>query len=168
MFKQLTYIRGIAAPDSIQATGCRARDGFLRVPIQAPGPAGGRVSDGFLRVLGAAEPLVGAQVLEVLPRRVGGGRGRGGLLPEADGVLGVEHSIDHRTVCETEVVARLPALDQYVWRGGQAERPLGGVGVTFSASHHFRVGPKYLREDRRGLNLEEGLFPVATIRTRMV
>ena len=115
------------------------------------------MSDGFLRVLGAAEPLVGAQVLEVLPRRVGRGRGRDGLLPEAHGVLGVEPSLDNRTGCETEVVARLPALDQYVWRGLQAERPLGGVGVL-RASSHFRVGPKYLREYRRGLDLEEGLF----------
>ena len=46
------------------ATGRRARDGFLRVPIQAPDPTGGRVSNRFLRVLGAEEPLVGAQVLE--------------------------------------------------------------------------------------------------------
>ena len=86
------------------------------------------MSDRFLSVLGAEEALVGAQVLEVLPRRVGRG---GGCLPEAHGVLGVEHSIDNIIVFETEVGARLAALEQYLWRGGQAERPLGGVGVIF-------------------------------------
>ena len=81
---------------------------------------GGRARGGFFHLRASNTP--GLEVLEVPPRRSGcDGRGGGGFFPEARGVLVAERSIDNRTFCETEVVARLAALDQYIWRGGQAE-----------------------------------------------
>ena len=112
------------------------------------------MSDRFLRVLGAEELLVGAQVLEVLPRRVGGGGGGGGLLLEAQRVIGQEHSIDHPTVSETYIIARLAALDQYLG-AGQAKRQSGDR----ERENSCRVGPEYLHQFYCGLDLEECLFP---------
>ena len=112
-----------AAPTQSRATGCRAR---AARPNPGPRPRR-RPRERWLpprpRRRGTARRRAGARGALAASAAAA----RGGLLPEAHGVLGVEPSIDNRTVCETEVVARLPALDQYVWRGGQAERPLGGV-----------------------------------------
>ena len=103
----------------------------LALPLLAPAAAAASAARARLprsRSLGVEEELLGpTSVLEPLPRRSGcGGRGCG-LLPEAHGVLGIEHSIDKRTICERSMSATVwkPSISTSEPGRLNANRPTG-------------------------------------------